>query len=70
MTKTLTIPELKRAGLEALRERLGPAGMIRFLQEFTTGGGDYTKERSAWLDSLNLEELIEKIRRTQTPSAP
>ena len=63
MTRTLTIPELKRAGLEALRERLGPAGMIRFLQEFNSGSGDYTKERGAWLDSITLEELVESIHR-------
>ncbi len=61
MTRTLTIPELKKAGLEALCERLGPAGMIRFLQEFSSGSGDYTKDRAAWFDGLSLDQLIEKI---------
>ena len=38
MTKrTLTLPEIRRAGLDALRERLGPAGMIRFLQQYEPG---------------------------------
>ncbi len=32
-----TLDELRRRGLEALREQLGRAGMIRFLQQFETG---------------------------------
>ncbi|QDV92204.1 hypothetical protein RAS2_33180 [Phycisphaerae bacterium RAS2] len=70
MTRTLTIPELKKAGLEALRERLGPAGMIRFLQEFSSGSGDYTRDRAAWLDELTLDQLVEKIAQFQKPAAP
>ena len=40
-----TLEQLRREGLEALRERLGQAGMIRFLQQFETGDGDYANER-------------------------
>ena len=43
--KTLTIPELRAEGLKALRDRLGPAGTIRFLQLFDPGKGDYTGDR-------------------------
>jgi len=53
----LTLDEIYRQGLEALRNRLGRAGMIRFLQQLEAGQGDYAKERHKWLDRQSLEEL-------------
>jgi hypothetical protein len=53
----LTPGEIYRQGLEAVRERLGRAGMIRFLQQFENGSGDYAKERRAWVDRMSMEDL-------------
>jgi hypothetical protein len=53
----MTLEEIRRAGLEALRERLGRAGMIRFLQQFETGRGDYASERHQWVDETSLSDL-------------
>ena len=53
----MTLDEIRRAGLDALRERLGPVNAVRFLQQFQTGSGDYAKERHAWADRTTLEEL-------------
>jgi len=47
--------------LEALTKALGPVGMARFLQQFETGMGDYTKERAHWLKGINVETIIEEI---------
>jgi hypothetical protein len=33
-----------------LVKNLGPADAIRFIQSYTHGSGDYTKERKAWLE--------------------
>ena len=52
-----TLDEVRREGLEALRQRLGRADMIRFMQQFETGRGDYARERQAWVDSTTLEEI-------------
>ncbi|MCG3130814.1 MAG: hypothetical protein FLDDKLPJ_01587 [Phycisphaerae bacterium] len=57
----LSDPEVRRAGLEALNERLGPAGMIRFLRMFDPGRGDYTAERHQWLDPLTLDDIVRSI---------
>jgi hypothetical protein len=46
----LTQDEIYRQGLQALRDRLGRAGMIRFLQQFERGSGDYARERHDWVD--------------------
>jgi hypothetical protein len=53
----MTLEEIRRAGLEALRERLGQAGMIRFLQQFDSGQGDYASERHKWVDQTSLDDL-------------
>jgi len=60
--KTMTIPEIRKAGLEALRERLGPAGMLQFLQLYDSGLGDYTQERQDWLDDVSVDDIAQSIR--------
>lgn len=45
-TLNLDSPEaIRAAGLQALRQALGPLGAVRFLQLFDKGRGDYTKEK-------------------------
>lgn len=53
----MTLERIRRDGLEALRGKLGKAGMIRFLQQFESGEGDYASERHAWVDSATLDEI-------------
>jgi hypothetical protein len=57
MSPDATLNEIYHEGLDALRERLGPAGMIRFLQMFDTGRGDYAKERHEWVDRTTLDDV-------------
>lgn len=52
--------EIRRRGLEALAEALGPVDAVRFLQSFDLGKGDYTKERAQVLD-LELDEIVRGI---------
>ncbi len=61
--QTMTINELRKAGIEALVKTLGPLGMARFLQQFDPGKGDYTKEREQWLGNLKVEDVLREIRR-------
>jgi len=60
------LDQIRREGLEALRERLGKAGMIRFMQQFETGKGDYAKERHEWVDATSLDE-IKHLKSEKTP---
>jgi hypothetical protein len=60
---TLTLDEIRRKVLAALRRELGPAGMIRFLQQFETGKGDYAGERHAWVDKATFAEIRAASRR-------
>jgi len=59
-TRAMTAEEIRRAGLAALSGSLGPAGTIRFLQQFQGGKGDYTAERRRILGTSTLDDLLRK----------
>ncbi len=61
--------EIRTAGMRALVRDLGPAGLIRFLQQFETGNGDYSVERHEWLPKSRTAELAQRIRSAQSPGA-
>ncbi|MBM3235312.1 hypothetical protein FJZ31_03325 [Candidatus Poribacteria bacterium] len=63
--QTLSPSTIRKLGLEALSKALGPIGMVRFLQQFDTGVGDYTKERALWLKDLDLKTIMEEIKERQ-----
>ena len=69
-TSLMSLEQIRVAGLAALLERLGPDGMIRFLQQFETGSGDYSIQRHQWLDGLNIDQVIEQVRQRQKPATP
>lgn len=61
--KPMTPAQIRLAGLAALERELGPVGMVRFLQQFEAGYGDYTKERHQWLDQWDMDTLVETLRK-------
>jgi GMP synthase PP-ATPase subunit len=62
MNEAKTLNEIRKIGIIALAKALGPIGMVRFIQSFDLGSGDYTKERYQWLDQ-SIDEIIEEIKR-------
>ena len=64
--QTMTLEQIRLAGLEALARDLGPTGMVRFLQQFETGQGDYTADRHRWLDDLDVQTVAEKIKQERS----
>jgi len=59
----MTLEQIRLAGLRALSRDLGPVGLVRFLQQFETGHGDYTAERQSWLGEPTVQYLAEQIER-------
>lgn len=41
---------------------MGVVDTIRFLNQFTVGRGDYTKEREKWLGDISLDNAISQIK--------
>ena len=58
----LTQEQIRVIGLEVLARELGPTGLVRFLQLYEQGSGDYTRQRADLLPPLNATEIAEKIR--------
>ncbi len=48
---------LRKEGLKALAEKLGPIGMINFIRLFDNGSGDYTKERNEIIKDITAEDF-------------
>ena len=53
---------VRKLGIQALREALGTVGMVRFMQQFEEGSGDYTKEKYLQED-IPIETMKEKIKK-------
>lgn len=51
------LEKIRQEGLKALREKLEPVGMIKFIQMYSDGEGDYTEERRKKIKSLNEMDL-------------
>jgi hypothetical protein len=54
---------IRKLGIEALSEKLGPVGMVEFMRQFDSGYGDYTKDRHNWLDRLTIEDISNEIKK-------
>lgn len=61
MKEQMTPEQIRTAGIRALVQALGPIGMVRFLQQFNLGYGNYTKEREKWLGHLTVEQIVTEI---------
>ena len=60
---TRDMNSIRKMGINALTEKLGPIGMIEFMRQFDSGYGDYTKERHVWLDNLTIEDISNEIKK-------
>ncbi len=63
----MTLNEIREHGLQVLIKELGPAGLIRFLQQYESGYGDYSVERHNLLKESTVDELVNNIIRNKTP---
>lgn len=52
--------ELRRRGLEILVRELGYVDAMRFMLQYETGSGDYTRDRDRMLPDWSNEELLRR----------
>ena len=64
--QAMSLEQIRIAGMEALARELGIVGMIRFLQQFETGHGDYSKDRHKWLDDQDMDIVLKRIHERRT----
>lgn len=58
----MTPVELRRRGLAVLQRELGFVGMVRFLHQFDSGSGSYTRDRTQWLGNPTVDDLAAQIK--------
>ncbi len=57
----MSLVELQNKGYQVLQEHLGIVGMLKFIQQFDTGSGNYTKEREKLLGNPTIDEIKAEI---------
>ena len=62
---TMTPVQIQRTGMEVLVREMGVVGLIRFLQQFDMGHGNYTEDRHEWLDDLTLDEVLALLKQEE-----
>ena len=51
------LERIRREGLKALKDKLGVEGMIKFIQMYSDGKGDYTEERREKIEKISKKDL-------------
>jgi len=66
-TKPLSV--ITTEAIRVLNHHIGVANTLRFLNQFTTGFGNYTEERKELFDHLSLDDITTEIKgmRSQNP---
>ena len=56
------LAEITEQATAILIREMGVVDALRFLSQIRGGSGDYTKERSQWLDDLSMEQISSGIK--------
>ena len=65
IAETLPLAEITKEALRILYSEIGVVNTIRFVNQFTTGFGDYTQEREVLFKDLTLEDLLAEIKQNR-----
>ena len=57
------LTEVTQHAIQLLSREIGVADTMRFLNQFSTGSGNYTQERDTLFQDLTLDEILAEIRR-------
>jgi hypothetical protein len=57
------LSEITRHAIDLLSKEMGIVDTVRFLNQFTTGYGDYTEEREALFKDLTLDEILTTMKK-------
>lgn len=69
IANTLPLAEITREALQVLYKEIGVVNTIRFVNQFTTGYGDYTEERKILFADMTLDDLLKEMSKSK-PKPP
>lgn len=59
--RNLNDEQLHEAVFDLVNREMGPAAVVRFLQSFRHGAGDYAADRQVWIDTLSEGEIMDGV---------
>ena len=62
-----SLVEITKEALKILYKEMGIVDTVRFINQFTTGYGDYTQEREQLFKGMTLDNIISEVKKKQTP---
>ena len=59
------LSEVTQQAIDLLFKEIGIVNTVRFLNQFTTGYGNYPEEREALFKDLTLDEIVVAVRKVR-----
>ena len=66
--ETRPLAEITTVALKVLYREIGIVNTVRFINQFTTGYGDYTQERQELFAGITLDDIVSAIKRKRGAS--
>ncbi|MEW6381252.1 MAG: hypothetical protein AB1611_16830 [bacterium] len=63
VTGTVPLSEITREAIRVLCKEIGLVNTVRFINQFTTGYGNYTEEREQLFADMTLDDIVSEIKR-------
>jgi hypothetical protein len=63
------LAQITTEALGVLYREIGIVDTLRFVSQYTTGGGDYTAQRDELFGGMTLNEVTSEIKRRRKPRA-
>ena len=60
------LTEITSEAIKIVVEHIGVANTLRFLNQFSNGAGDYTKEREKLFGDATLDGLVRRIKEVRS----
>lgn len=63
MSQTITLHEINREAFDVLYKELGLVKTLRFLNQFSSGKGDYTQLKAELFTEKTVEDIVQEMRK-------
>lgn len=61
--QTKPLNKITNEAIHVLCREIGVVDMVRFINQYTTGHGNYTEERKALFDNMSLNDIVSAIKK-------
>jgi hypothetical protein len=69
ITEQPPLADITQTALKVLYREIGVVNTLRFINQFTTGQGNYTQEREQLFADVTLDDIVADIKRKRTAAS-